>query len=1334
MVMDETKEHKSKSNEKNHAAVKSVQSLPDEAFEGSSRSSKRRFRKKGSPKADDKGQGKSPSDVTKRKKSLGQHCRSFLSRLFRSKSRDHSPLSQTKNQTAQCPSEESPFRKSLISSSTQSVKLKQKPSIDVVTASPNNSFQIKSHQSCEEIRSNSFSNQSPTSSVKSGSSPRAIINISPSLKVVAITPTDDGNPSLTTARHTSNDCVVLNFTQTEVPANPVNLKSVQSSLSGGESLKVTSSSDQQKAPSPSSNKLKSSGYCVTVTPNNNSAYALDYESTMHKNLSLKNAAIIQRTGPEFSQGSVGNHVDVADVQTNLTGLHVRPTDTTASHKQPISASFSDKIPAPFQRNKFSQEQNFSEQLLRGRQAIQQDKLNGILPKPKLNENPDVLDEILNNAMKQLIGEGGTNSEKNEQSKYSFVTGVNVAPSVEVNRGSENSKDMLLSDQVKCTSQQECASNDLGSSNYQTFFSKDPLILYSRAAGGVQKVGDAGTLSPDSGVSSIQSPASESLKGSSSTQAIIQNKTTHESPNVVFLPSGSSALDFNVRHQNISNNQSTYFPAMTFDSRQTPQHFVFPDKKLVNVVTPTTFVDSQTPIAAPRHTSGRTSNNSFEPLTIDTNPEYKRTMSSGQNVDSAKFPSNQMKISRETTQSFPKVPPPSYKSIIEEGDPVDLARFKGQPSSGVTFALDDKSKTPLHIRRDENIYDMIPAAAAAATGSLLTEEGIYEQIPFHKMNVGSTKIGRVTIEPKVEHIEFSLKPILPSVPKPNQSSAVQRQNGSSDSYFPTIVKPPMRDFRINEALQQELKEKLRGIGVEDRYQRIKEEYLGMGSPSQTSYKPHHPQTFAPVQVVQEPFDNLGKDYFSEDEIRQKRLHSEKIMDLERQKKALRERLDLQSRRHADQHRSSVRSPTSGEMARNELLYDNIEPPRSKKITKYRGRAKALYNFKAQKARELSLRRGDIVYLLRRIDRNWFEGEHHGMTGIFPISYVEVLESIEEVQSIARMREGSAAVLHDFYPRSPFELALKKGYVVTLIKRLDDNWYEGRCGNSQGIFPAAYVSTIREPDTPLPTPCATPVPTPSPSRMHTPLPGAQPGWQSPSASSIFSLNPDIPVAPKSPTMLSVDFSRESTPFGGSVIGAPTYFPHRPSSVMSEPVRVRDCRTLPHNFTKPLPKTAGPTLFDNRHPLRNLPMQENVYDNKDFSDCFSDCGWMDRSRMENLREFQSPYKNFQAPVTFASLNQKSHNNNNDPKTIRKKPVKLSFAPIPEKDTEVEMIKPIIYPRYIALHSFDPRSPEELKLEKNEIVRVVEKCRDGWYIGFLESTRQFGLFPGNFVEALRA
>lgn len=40
------------------------------------------------------------------------------------------------------------------------------------------------------------------------------------------------------------------------------------------------------------------------------------------------------------------------------------------------------------------------------------------------------------------------------------------------------------------------------------------------------------------------------------------------------------------------------------------------------------------------------------------------------------------------------------------------------------------------------------------------------------------------------------------------------------------------------------------------------------------------------------------------------------------------------------------------------------------------------------RELMLQKGDIVYIHRQVDANWFEGEHHGRAGIFPTSYVEV----------------------------------------------------------------------------------------------------------------------------------------------------------------------------------------------------------------------------------------------------------------------------------------------------------------------------------------------------------
>lgn len=40
------------------------------------------------------------------------------------------------------------------------------------------------------------------------------------------------------------------------------------------------------------------------------------------------------------------------------------------------------------------------------------------------------------------------------------------------------------------------------------------------------------------------------------------------------------------------------------------------------------------------------------------------------------------------------------------------------------------------------------------------------------------------------------------------------------------------------------------------------------------------------------------------------------------------------------------------------------------------------------RELSFKKGDIIYLLRQVDKNWHQGEHNGVVGIFPIAYVEV----------------------------------------------------------------------------------------------------------------------------------------------------------------------------------------------------------------------------------------------------------------------------------------------------------------------------------------------------------
>lgn len=57
--------------------------------------------------------------------------------------------------------------------------------------------------------------------------------------------------------------------------------------------------------------------------------------------------------------------------------------------------------------------------------------------------------------------------------------------------------------------------------------------------------------------------------------------------------------------------------------------------------------------------------------------------------------------------------------------------------------------------------------------------------------------------------------------------------------------------------------------------------------------------------------------------------------------------------------------------------------------YEGQARAKFNFIAQTNLELSLVKGELVVLTRRVDDNWFEGRIGSRKGIFPVTYVEVI---------------------------------------------------------------------------------------------------------------------------------------------------------------------------------------------------------------------------------------------------------------------------------------------------------------------------------------------------------
>ena len=50
----------------------------------------------------------------------------------------------------------------------------------------------------------------------------------------------------------------------------------------------------------------------------------------------------------------------------------------------------------------------------------------------------------------------------------------------------------------------------------------------------------------------------------------------------------------------------------------------------------------------------------------------------------------------------------------------------------------------------------------------------------------------------------------------------------------------------------------------------------------------------------------------------------------------------------------------------------------------------YNFTPQTPLELRLCKGDAVNVTRRVDSNWYEGNTPHGHGIFPTSYVEIIE--------------------------------------------------------------------------------------------------------------------------------------------------------------------------------------------------------------------------------------------------------------------------------------------------------------------------------------------------------
>ncbi|NWQ76127.1 SH319 protein, partial [Columbina picui] len=146
----------------------------------------------------------------------------------------------------------------------------------------------------------------------------------------------------------------------------------------------------------------------------------------------------------------------------------------------------------------------------------------------------------------------------------------------------------------------------------------------------------------------------------------------------------------------------------------------------------------------------------------------------------------------------------------------------------------------------------------------------------------------------------------------------------------------------------------------------------------------------------------------------------------------------------------------------------------------------FEFIGDQQDELSFSEGETIILKEYVNEEWAKGELRGMSGIFPLNFVEVIEDlpgagmnackkssrtwfctgaalknkVEVSSSLPQNNRRSiewCEALHDFTAETKDDLSFKKGDYIQILEQVDSEWYRGRLNEKEGIFPAVFVQT-------------------------------------------------------------------------------------------------------------------------------------------------------------------------------------------------------------------------------------------------------------------------------------
>ncbi|XP_029412597.1 SH3 domain-containing protein 19 isoform X2 [Nannospalax galili] len=155
------------------------------------------------------------------------------------------------------------------------------------------------------------------------------------------------------------------------------------------------------------------------------------------------------------------------------------------------------------------------------------------------------------------------------------------------------------------------------------------------------------------------------------------------------------------------------------------------------------------------------------------------------------------------------------------------------------------------------------------------------------------------------------------------------------------------------------------------------------------------------------------------------------------------------------------------------------------------AVVLHDFPAEQVDDLNLTTGETVYLLEKVDAEWYRGRCRNQTGIFPASYVRVIVGIPEGRNGKResfsshSAKGPRCVARfEYIGDQKDELSFSEGEIIILKEYVNEEWARGEIQDRTGIFPLNFVELVED----SPTSGANVLSTKVPPKTKTENPGS------------------------------------------------------------------------------------------------------------------------------------------------------------------------------------------------------------------------------------------------------